>query len=73
MLPFLKEGDTIIMVTDGVLDAISDEKEETMQQLLKTVKNTSAQRLADIILQESVDANFGIAKDDMTVIVVRVI
>lgn len=69
----LKKGDTIIMLTDGILDANQDKKEKAIEDLLKTVKSTSAQRLADIILQESLDSNFGIAKDDMTVIVARVV
>ncbi len=69
----LKKGSTLVMVTDGIIDAIPDKKEEAIKELLCAIKNTSAQRLADIILQESVDSNFGIAKDDMTVIVARVI
>lgn len=69
----LKRGSTLVMVTDGIIDANFDKKEEAIKELLAAVKTTSAQRLADIILQESVDSNFGIAKDDMTVIVVRVV
>ena len=46
---------------------------ETLKKLLLTVKNISPQRLADIILQETIDSNFGIAKDDMTVIVAKVV
>ena len=69
----LKRGSTMVMLTDGILDANPDKKDEAIKELLAAVKNTSAQRLADIILQESVDSNFGIAKDDMTVIVARVV
>ena len=68
----LKRGDIIVMVTDGVLDANYDKKEQAIIDLLKAVKSTSAQRLADIMLQESVDSNFGMPKDDMTIIVARV-
>ena len=69
----LKSGDMIVMLTDGILDANAEGKEGAIEELLKTVKNTSAQRLADIILQEAVDFNYGIARDDMTVIVARVV
>lgn len=69
----LKHGDTLIMLTDGIIDANQDKKEKVIEELLKTVKSTSAQRLADIILQESLDCNFGIAKDDMTAIVIKVV
>ena len=68
----LKRGDVIVMVTDGVLDANYDKKEQAIVDLLKAVKTTSAQRLADIMLQESIDSNFGMPKDDMTIIVARV-
>ncbi len=68
----LKRGDIIVMVTDGVLDANYDKKEQAIIDLLKAVKSTSAQRLADIMLQESVDSNFGMPKDDMTIIIARV-
>ncbi len=69
----LKRGDLIVMVTDGIIDAMQENQTETMKKLLMTVKNINAQRLADIILQETIDSNFGIAKDDMTVIVAKVV
>ena len=69
----LKRGDLVVMVTDGVLDADFDKKEQAIIELIKAVKTTSAQRLADIMLQESVDCNFGMPKDDMTIIVARVV
>lgn len=68
----LKRGDLLVMVTDGVLDADVDKKEQAIIELIKAVKTTSAQRLADIMLQESIDCNFGMPKDDMTVIVARI-
>lgn len=68
----LKRGDLLVMVTDGILDANFDKKEEAIIELIKAVKTTSAQRLADIMLQESIDCNFGMPKDDMTVIVARI-
>ena len=49
-----------------------DINEEAYIELIKAVKTTSAQRLADIMLQESIDCNFGMPKDDMTIIVARV-
>ncbi len=68
----LKKGNIVVMVTDGIIDAQTEKKEDAIKEVIAAVKNTSAQRLADIILQESVDINFGITKDDMTVIVARV-
>lgn len=68
----LKSGNIVVMVTDGIIDAQTEKKEEAIKEVIAAVKNTSSQRLADIILQEAVDSNFGITKDDMTVIVARV-
>ena len=68
----LKSGNVVVMVTDGVIDAQPEKNEQALMEVISAVKNTSAQRLADIILQEALDSNFGIARDDMTVIVTRV-
>lgn len=68
----LSKGNIVVMVTDGIIDAQPDQKEDAIKEVVAAVKHTSAQRLADIILQEAVDSNFGIARDDMTVIVAKV-
>ena len=70
----LDEGDVIVMITDGILDANKAEqpKEKWVLELLKAINPENPQRLADIILQEAMDSNFGIAEDDMTVIVAKV-
>ena len=67
----LEIGDTVVMVSDGIMDANQDyePKELWITELLKAVKTDNPQRLADIILQEAIDSNMGIAKDDMTVLV----
>lgn len=63
------------MLTDGVIEANSsyDNKEEWISELLKAINPENPQRLADIIVQEAVDNGFGIANDDMTVIVAKVL
>lgn len=68
----LKSGNAVVMVTDGIIDAQPEKNEQALMEVISAVKNTSAQRLADIILQEALDSNFGIARDDMTVIVTKV-
>ena len=69
----LKKGDFFIMTTDGVFDTSSKLPEErTIDALAKQIKSEEPQRLADIIMQEMLDATYGIAKDDMTVLVVKV-
>lgn len=71
----LEKGDLIIMVSDGIIDtnAQYEPKELWIAELLKAVKTENPQRLADIILQEAIDSNLGVAKDDMTVLVAKII
>lgn len=61
----------IVMVSDGVLE-VNKLKEKWILQLLKSLKTDNPKRISDIILQEAVDENFGTAKDDMSVVVVKV-
>ena len=68
----LEKDDLIIMITDGVLEANKEEKEKWILELLKSINPDNPQRLADIILQEAVDSNYGVVDDDMTVVVAKV-
>lgn len=70
----LKKGDLFVMMTDGLFDTSSKlPNERTIESLIKQIKSEEPQRIADIILQEMLDATYGIAKDDMTVLVVKVL
>ena len=62
------------MISDGISEARVDtlKKELWISDLLKNIKAVRPQRIADIILQEAMDADSGIAKDDMTVLVALV-
>ena len=64
-------GSYIVMISDGILES-NDLKERWIKDLLKSIKSSSSQRIADIILQEALDMNYGMAKDDMSVIVAKV-
>lgn len=70
----LEIGDIIVMVSDGISEAKVDtlKRELWISDLLNHIKAVRPQRIADIILQEAIDANYGIAQDDMTVIVALV-
>lgn len=70
----LEIGDIVVMVSDGISEAKVDtlKKELWISDLLKNIKAVRPQRIADIILQEAIDANYGIAQDDMTVLVALV-
>ena len=48
-------------------------KELWVKYLLEDIEVTNPQKIADIILNESVDNNFGKIKDDMSVVVCKFI
>lgn len=70
----LQDGDIIVMCSDGVLDSSKDylNKELWIQEVLEEIETDDSQRIADILLNEARDNDFGKEKDDMTVIVCRI-
>lgn len=67
----LKDNDIIIMCSDGIIESNTEykNKELWLKELLEHITTDDVQKIADIILQEAIDNGYGIAKDDMTVIV----
>ena len=64
----LWDGSRIIMVSDGVLDALpGDDKEQVMKQYLESVDEMGPQELADQILDFAVSF-IPAPRDDMTVL-----
>ena len=59
----LEDGDIIVMCTDGITDS---------NQEYKNKETTSSKKIADMLLQESIDNYYGKAKDDMLVIVTKI-
>lgn len=66
-----ERGEFIIMISDGILEA-NNLREKWVKDLLYSLQTDKPQRIAEIILQEAIDMNYGIAKDDMSVIVAKV-
>lgn len=69
------DNDIIVMCSDGIIESNSEykNKELWVKNLLEQMETTNAQKIADILLKESIDNNYGKAKDDMTVIVTKII
>lgn len=70
----IDDNDIIVMCSDGIIESNSEykNKELWVKNLLEQMETTNAQKIADIILKESIDNNYGKAKDDMTVIVTKI-
>ena len=74
MIKICGEGDILVMCSDGILDSSEEytNKELWLKFMLEEIETEDVQKIADIILQEAIDNNYGIPKDDMTVIVLKV-
>lgn len=67
----LDRNTIIVMVSDGIIESKST-KEKWIKDLLESISTDNIQRIAEIILQEALDENVGVAKDDMTVLVMKI-
>lgn len=63
----------MLMCTDGILDSNIEykNKELWIKYLLEDIETKNTKKIADIILNEAIDNNFGKTKDDMSVIVCK--
>ncbi len=70
----LQDGDILVMCTDGVIDSNREylNKHLWLKYLLEDIEVNDAQKIADIIIGEAIDNDFGNQKDDMSVIVAKV-
>lgn len=70
----LQDGDILVMCSDGVIDSNKEyiNKQLWVKYLLEDIQIDDAQKIADIIIGEAIDNDFGVQKDDMTVIVAKV-
>lgn len=66
----INDGEIVVLCSDGILDSNVEykNKELWIKYLLEDIETTNTQKIANLILEESVDNNYGIAKDDMSVV-----
>ena len=69
----VSDGDIIVMCSDGVLDTKDEASGSWIAPFLKNISTNNVQKISDLILAEAIDNNFGIAQDDMTVIVSKIV
>lgn len=69
----MRDGDIFIMCSDGVIDSNKEQADDKwFIKMLKEINTNNANKIADIILNEAIDNGYGVLKDDMTVIVMKV-
>ena len=69
----VSDGDIIIMCSDGLLEIQNDISKDWIQEYIKNINTTNVQKIADLIVAEAIDNSFGIARDDITVIIAKVV
>lgn len=70
----LRDGDMIIMVTDGILDVEKNKfnQERTFINLIQEIDSNNPQHVADCLLEKARNLICDVESDDMTVIVARI-
>jgi len=71
----IDENEILVMCSDGIVESNAEyeNKELWLKHLLEQMETENVQKMADIILSEAIDNNYGTPKDDMTVIVCKVV
>lgn len=69
----ISTGDIMLMCSDGILDSNVEykNKELWIKYLLEDIETNNTQKIADLILSEAIDNNYGIPKDDMSIVVCK--
>ena len=68
----ISDGDIIVMCTDGVLDSKEDNP-EWIEDFLKNISTNNVQKISDLLLAEAVDNSYGVVRDDMSIIVSKIV
>ncbi|MBP3502438.1 MAG: SpoIIE family protein phosphatase [Clostridia bacterium] len=70
----IKNGDIIVMCSDGIIESNSEylHKDLWLKYFLEEIQTDDVQQIADLIISEAIDNDYGKEKDDMTVIVAKI-
>ena len=69
----INNADIMLMCSDGVLDSNVEykNKELWLRYILEDIETTNTKKIADLVLNEAIDNNYGISKDDMSILVCK--
>ena len=68
----LQDGDYLVMVSDGVMDAFGAEYGNTMTDVIAGIQDCSPTEIAERLLRFSICASGGRIRDDMTIGVIGI-
>ena len=70
----LEDGDILVICSDGIIESNKEylNKELWIKYLLEDIRTDDVQKIADILVKEAIDNDYGHEKDDMTVIVAKI-
>ena len=69
----LEDGDIVIMVTDGVMDALpTGEQELLMKMIIEGTQKTNPREIAQHVLEQVMECSGEVPLDDMTVLAVGI-
>lgn len=71
----ISNGDIVVMCTDGIIDSNVEykNKELWVKYLLEDIETTNTKKISELILEEAIDNNYGVAKDDMSIVVCKLL
>lgn len=69
----IEDGDILVMCSDGIMESNSEyqNKELWVRDILEEIETDNVQKIADIITKEAIDNDYGVIKDDMSIIVAK--
>lgn len=71
----IEDNDILVMCSDGIMESNEEyqNKELWVRDILESIQTDNVQKIADIITKEAIDNGYGQVKDDMTIIVAKMI
>lgn len=71
----IEDNDILVMCSDGIMESNAEyqNKELWVRDILESIQTDNVQKIADIITKEAIDNCYGQVKDDMTIIVAKMI
>lgn len=68
----INDGDIVVMCTDGILDSKEDNP-DWIEEFLRNISTNNVQKISDLLLAEAVDNSYGVVRDDMSIIVSKIV